>query len=192
MKDYFGQPLDVKMQDARQSDNYGYEPQGSEIAPRPDTVDGYESLKVMRREFLKGSTDLTTASELAETDLFFDFSRNAHAVTMMMTERLSDEVGLEGGDRFEAFHNDKVPSLTNLTPLRYPKHDELKGSSVGQQAHRYWLAHFPACRTVGTSGSLAGSRDLGVRRASPQARRHQYWRHLTLPLKGAAPFGIAP
>lgn len=27
MKDYFGQTLEVKMQDAQQSDNYGYEPQ---------------------------------------------------------------------------------------------------------------------------------------------------------------------
>ncbi|KAF2241165.1 Clavaminate synthase-like protein [Trematosphaeria pertusa] len=135
MKDYFEQPLDVKMQDARQSDNYGYEPQGTEVGPRPDTVDGYESLKISRREFLKGSTDLTTASALAKTDLFFDFSSNAHTVTIMMLERLSDEMGLKGGDRFEAFHNDKVPSLTNLTLLRYPKHDELKGSSVGHNKH---------------------------------------------------------
>ncbi|KAF2462903.1 Clavaminate synthase-like protein [Lindgomyces ingoldianus] len=135
MKDYFGQPLDVKMQDARQSDNYGYEPQGTQVGPWPETVDGYETLKISRREFLKGSTDLTTASALAKTELFFSFSRKAHEVTMIILQRLSDEMGLAGDDRFEAFHNDTIPSLTNLTLLRYPKHNELKGSSVGHNKH---------------------------------------------------------
>jgi isopenicillin N synthase-like dioxygenase len=135
MKDYFEQPLNIKMQDARQSDNYGYEPQGTEAGPRPDTVDGYESLKISRREFLKRETDLTTASALAKTNLFFEFSRNAHAVTMMILERLSDEMSLDGADRFEALHNDEMPSLTNLTLLRYPKFDETKGSSVGHNKH---------------------------------------------------------
>lgn len=135
MKDYFDQPLNIKMLDARQSDNYGYEPQGTEVGPQPDTVDGYETLKISRRELLKGSVDLTTASAQAKTNLFFDFSRNAHAVTMMMLARLSDEMGLGGSDRLETFHSDDVPSLTNLTLLHYPKYDESKGSSVGHNKH---------------------------------------------------------
>nr|POF02156.1 oxidoreductase vrti [Quercus suber] len=45
-KDYFEQPLDVKMQDARSSDNYGYLPVGTEPGSKPKTRDGYETLKV--------------------------------------------------------------------------------------------------------------------------------------------------
>lgn len=135
IKDYFEQPLGVKMQDARHSDNYGYEPQGTEAGPRPGTVDGYESLKVSRREFLKNATDLTTACGLAKSNLFFRFSSNAHEITMMMLEKLSNELGLEGADRFETFHKDEDESRTNLTLLRYPKHDELKDTSVGHNKH---------------------------------------------------------
>lgn len=64
MKEYFEQPLDIKMQDARNDDNFGYvtspnpfciistidhpsyEPMGTEEGPKPKTRDGYESLKV--------------------------------------------------------------------------------------------------------------------------------------------------
>jgi hypothetical protein len=65
MKDYFEQPLEVKMQDARGSHNYGwvhfhrsqlrfllsvpdrssYIPVGTEPGPKPETKDGYETLK---------------------------------------------------------------------------------------------------------------------------------------------------
>jgi isopenicillin N synthase-like dioxygenase len=72
---------------------------------------------------------------LANTELFFEFSRNAHAVTMTLLERLSDEMALFGDDRFEAFHSDKAPSLTNLTLLRYPQHEELKDGSGGHNKH---------------------------------------------------------
>ncbi|KAH8165661.1 hypothetical protein CIB48_g2583 [Xylaria polymorpha] len=53
MEHYFKQPLEVKMQDARGSDNFGYEPMGTEEGPIAKTRDGYESLKFSRREFLK-------------------------------------------------------------------------------------------------------------------------------------------
>lgn len=68
MKHYFNQSLDVKMQDARNSDNYGqvyyqcdllvyqsltnlssYLPVGTEVGSKPETKDGYETLKVFHR-----------------------------------------------------------------------------------------------------------------------------------------------
>lgn len=119
-----------------------------------------------RREFLKGATDLTTASGLSKTELFFDFSSNAHAITMMMLQRLSTEMGLEDRERFEAFYTDNVLSRTNLTLLRYPKHNVLKGSSVGHNKHTdIGSLTFPTCQTVGTPCSLTRSGDLGIRGA---------------------------
>ncbi|PTB42732.1 hypothetical protein M441DRAFT_166247 [Trichoderma asperellum CBS 433.97] len=135
IKQYFKQPLEVKMQDARGSDNYGYEPIGTEEGPKPKTRDGYESLKISRREFLKGSTDLTT-SVRSESDLFFAFIKNAHTITLMILSRLSSQLGLTGSSRFESYHTDPGPSFSTLGLLRYPKHDEAASpTNVGHNKH---------------------------------------------------------
>ncbi|KAL2017249.1 hypothetical protein VTK56DRAFT_2361 [Thermocarpiscus australiensis] len=134
-KQYFEQPLEVKMHDARGSDNTGYEPPGNEVGPEPMTVDGYESLKISRRELLKGETELTT-SVRDHTNLIFHFMNEVHGILIMMLERISDELGLEGSSRLEAYHAEPGPSLTNLGLLRYPKHEgDFTGGSVGHNKH---------------------------------------------------------
>ncbi|CAI6338801.1 unnamed protein product [Periconia digitata] len=134
MKDYFEQPLEVKMEDARGSDNTGYEPMGTEVGPFGMTRDGYESLKVSRREHLQGHAELTTSIR-DKTPFIFDFMRKSHEITMMMCERLSDEMGLSGSDRFESFHSTESPTLTNLAWLRYPKYDSISPDTVGHNKH---------------------------------------------------------
>ncbi|KAF2713298.1 Clavaminate synthase-like protein [Pleomassaria siparia CBS 279.74] len=134
MKQYFEQPLEVKMQDAYGSDNHGYEPMGTEEGPKPKTRDGYESLKISRREFLKGSTDLSTSVE-AHSSFFFDFMRTAHDITLMILERLSTSLDLKGSSRFEAYHADPGPSFSTLGLLRYPKHSDKTPTSVGHNKH---------------------------------------------------------
>ncbi|KAL0933266.1 gibberellin 20-oxidase [Colletotrichum truncatum] len=135
MAQYFKQPLDVKMQDARGSDNFGYEPMGTEEGPNPKTRDGYESLKFSRREFLKGSSDLTTSVRSKE-DCFFSFINQSHNITLMILSRLSTELGLTGTSRFEAHHADPGPSLSTLGLLRYPKHDKKTDvTNVGHNKH---------------------------------------------------------
>ncbi|ODA78228.1 hypothetical protein RJ55_05609 [Drechmeria coniospora] len=124
MESYFKQPLQVKMQDARGSDNFGYEPMGTEEGPNPKTRDGYESLKFSRREFLKGSSDLTT-SVRSQEDCFFSFIKHSHDITLMILSHLSSQLGLTGASRFEAHHADPGPSLSTLGLLRYPKHERL-------------------------------------------------------------------
>lgn len=153
---YFQQPLDVKMQDARGSDNFGYvpltvdeinnyhsltvfsyEPMGTEEGPNPKTRDGYESLKFSRREFLKGSSDLTT-SVRAQEGSFFSFINQAHNVTLLMLSILSTQLGLTDGSRFEAHHADPGPSLSTLGLLRYPKHEKGTNAApknVGHNQH---------------------------------------------------------
>ncbi|KAL2136073.1 hypothetical protein VTI74DRAFT_5653 [Chaetomium olivicolor] len=104
------------MHDARGSGNTGYEPPGNEVGPEPMTVDGYESLKISRRELLKGETELTT-SVRDHTNLIFHFMN-------------------EGSSRFAAYHAEPGPSLTNLGLLRYPKHEgDFTGGSVGHNKH---------------------------------------------------------
>lgn len=61
--------------------------------------------------------------------------REAHDILMMMLERLSKEMGLKGSARFETYHAEPGPSLTNLALLKYPKHDESADSSVGHNKH---------------------------------------------------------
>ncbi|KAL5341214.1 Clavaminate synthase-like protein [Aspergillus crustosus] len=122
IKAYFEQPLEIKMQDARGDDNYGYEPTGTEEGPSPKTRDGYESLKISRREFLKGSTDLTTPIR-SHSPTFFSFIEHAHTITITILSRLSTQLGLTGPSRFETYHADPGPSLSTLGLLRYPKHD---------------------------------------------------------------------
>ncbi|KAI0481849.1 gibberellin 20-oxidase [Xylaria cf. heliscus] len=140
MEHYFKQPLEVKMQDARGSDNFGYEPMGTEEGPNPRTRDGYESLKLSRREFLKGSSDLTT-SVRSQEDYFFSFIKHAHGITLMILSHLSSQLGLTGTSRFEAHHADPGPSLSTLGLLRYPEHDKSVGnttaapSNVGHNKH---------------------------------------------------------
>ncbi|EMD63559.1 hypothetical protein GGP41_005787 [Bipolaris sorokiniana] len=134
---YFNQPLDIKMRDARGSDNFGYEPMGTEAGPNPKTRDGYESLKFSRREFLKGSSDLTTSIR-AKEDCFFSFIDHAHTITLMILSRLSTQLGLTGASRFEAHHADPGPSLSTLGLLRYPKHEKASATeplNVGHNKH---------------------------------------------------------
>ena len=124
------------------------------MGPDPATRDGYESLKVRayslisilrtedlisfyqisRREYLKKEVELST-SVRGYSDLFFRFMSKAHSITMLMLERLSDEMGLKGSARFETFHQDTRPTLSTLAFLRYPKHDELAADSVGHNQH---------------------------------------------------------
>ncbi|KAI1816168.1 Clavaminate synthase-like protein [Poronia punctata] len=136
-KEYFGQPLDVKMQDARGSDNTGYEPKGTEVGPKPETVDGYESLKISRREYLNKDAELTSSIK-SKSDFFFHFMETTHAILTMMLSLLSDEMGLEGSSRFEAYHSDEKPTQTNLTLMYYPKHENLPpvtNNSMGHNKH---------------------------------------------------------
>ncbi|PGG97401.1 hypothetical protein AJ79_09213 [Helicocarpus griseus UAMH5409] len=134
MKQYFEQPLEVKIQDAHGSDNTGYEPIGNEVGPNPATRDGYESLKVSRREFLKNEVELSTSIR-DRSDTIFRFIREAHGITMMMLERLSNEMDLEASARFESFHADTRPTLSTLAFLRYPKHDGCAPDNVGHNMH---------------------------------------------------------
>lgn len=134
MKLYFEQPLDVKMKDARGSDNSGYEPMGTEVGPFGMTRDGYESLKISRREHLKGDIELTTSIR-DQSPFLLDFMHKAHEITMMMCSRLSDEMGLTGPERFETYHADESPTLTNLAWLRYPKYDAISPDTVGHNKH---------------------------------------------------------
>ncbi|KAJ5752418.1 hypothetical protein N7520_009335 [Penicillium odoratum] len=135
MKRYFKQPLEVKMQDAKGSDNYGYEPIGTEEGPKPKTRDGYESLKISRRESLKGTMDLTTSIS-SQSDLFFSFIQSAHAITMLILKQLSLQLGLSGSSSFEFYHVDSKPSFSTLGLLRYPKHeDDVPQTSVGHNKH---------------------------------------------------------
>lgn len=63
--------------------------------------------------------------------------RAAHDACMLMLARLSDEMGLRGSARFEAYHAEPGPSLTNLALLKYPKHphDRARQESVGHNKH---------------------------------------------------------
>lgn len=91
--------------------------------------------QISRREFLKGSTDLTTSIR-SRSELFFAFIRNAHAITLMILSRLSSQLGLTGSSRFESYHADPGPSFSTLGLLRYPKHDEATASTnVGHNKH---------------------------------------------------------
>lgn len=61
--------------------------------------------------------------------------RKSHDILMMILERLSNEMGLENSARFETYHVDSGPSLTNLGLLRYPKYDVSASGSVGHNKH---------------------------------------------------------
>ena len=88
-----------------------------------------------RREHLKGSADLTT-SVRSQSDYFFSYTKQVHAITLLILERLSSELGLTGSSRFESDHEDSKPSLSTLVLLHYPKHDEATASTnVGHLKH---------------------------------------------------------
>ncbi|KAI8932964.1 hypothetical protein NX059_010433 [Plenodomus lindquistii] len=133
-KQYFELPLDIKMQDACGSDNTGYEPIGNEVGPNPATRDGYESLKISRREFLNKEIELSALGR-DRSEVVFNFLDKAHGTTMMILRRLSDEMGLKGGARFEASHGDTKPTLSTLAFLKYPKHDKCAPNRVGHNKH---------------------------------------------------------
>ncbi|GJP96635.1 hypothetical protein CBS147343_1626 [Aspergillus niger] len=164
MKGYFEQPLDIKMQDARNDDNFGYEPMGTEEGPKPKTRDGYESLKFSRREYLKGSTDLTTSIRTKSTP-FFNFINQAHTITLMILSRLSTQLNLTGSSRFETYHADPGPSTSTLGILRYPKHEAgtSEPTSVGHNQHT----------DVGTLTFLLAAQ-WGLQYCSPQTKRWEF------------------
>ncbi|CZT14697.1 related to gibberellin 20-oxidase [Ramularia collo-cygni] len=135
MKDYFDQPLDVKLQDVRNSHNYGYIPVGTEEGFKPEIKDGYETIKLSRREYLKGSADLTSPSRL-QPDYFFAYIKRAHAITRLILERLSSELNLTDEARFETNHEDSKPSLCTLILLHYPKNNDTTApTNVGHLKH---------------------------------------------------------
>ncbi|KAK9481517.1 hypothetical protein V1527DRAFT_516533 [Lipomyces starkeyi] len=112
-----------------------YEPIGTEEGPKPRTRDGYESLKISRRESLQGYVDLTTSIS-SQSDLFFSFIQKAHAITLMILTQLSLQLGLSGSSSFESYHAHPGPSFSTLGLLHYPKHDEhVPLTSVGHNKH---------------------------------------------------------
>ncbi|CEJ93513.1 hypothetical protein VHEMI09095 [[Torrubiella] hemipterigena] len=165
MKDYFDQPLDVKMQDDRSSDNYGYIPVGTEVGSKPETKDGYETLKFSRREYLKGSADLTT-SVRSQADYFFSYIKEVHAITLLVLTRLSTELGLTGPKRFEADHQDTAPSLSTLVLLHYPKHAEDPNASPKNVGH---LKH-----TDVSSLTMVLAEQWGLQLMSPETKQWEF------------------
>jgi isopenicillin N synthase-like dioxygenase len=89
------------------------------------------------REFLNGSSDLTTSIR-GQEQCFFAFMKHAHSITLTILSRLSSEMGLSGPSRFETYHEDSRPSLSTFGLLRYPKHDsstENRCENVGHNKH---------------------------------------------------------
>ncbi|KAF5879290.1 putative 2og-fe oxygenase family protein [Botrytis fragariae] len=80
---------------------------GTEEGPKPKTRDRYESLKISRREFPKGSTDLTS-SVRSQSDIFLSFIKDTHNITLMILSRLSTQLGLTGFKKFESYHADPM------------------------------------------------------------------------------------
>ncbi|KAI0505434.1 hypothetical protein F5B22DRAFT_627760 [Xylaria bambusicola] len=54
---------------------------------------------------------------------------------MLLLERLSDVMGLEGHERFGTYQADTSPTHSNLALLRYPKHEDTPIESVGHNKH---------------------------------------------------------
>ncbi|OSS43263.1 hypothetical protein B5807_12083 [Epicoccum nigrum] len=123
------------MNDARGSDNTGYEPIGNEVGPNPATRDGYESLKISRREFLNKEIELSTTLVRDHSDSVLNFLEKAHVTLMTILQNLLRELGLEGPTQFETFHDDTKPTLSTLAFLKYPKHEECATDSVGHNKH---------------------------------------------------------
>lgn len=134
LEEYFAQPIDVKMQDSRNQDSQGYEPMGTVAGADLNRVDAYEAIKISRGELLNNNLELTTSIK-ERSELFIRYAKEAHRITIMILQRLSDALGLKGSERFEYYHRDDMPSLSTLGMMKYPKHEDILSNGVGHHHH---------------------------------------------------------
>ncbi|KAL3420511.1 gibberellin 20-oxidase [Phlyctema vagabunda] len=133
MGEYFAQPLDVKMLDARHSDTHGYEPCGTSAGAREDEPDHYESLKVSRAEMTNFDEALPQLAK-DNSELFERFTSAAHNITMTILDALSTLLELDEAHALRNYHRDGEPSLSTMSMFRYPK-QERYGEGVGHNKH---------------------------------------------------------
>jgi len=68
--------------------------------------------------------------------VFEKYQLSAHYVLMTLLTRLSDATGLQGNDRYEAYHPDNVPSKSTLFFLHHPVTEALPDQTGrGHNAH---------------------------------------------------------
>ena len=69
-------------------------------------------------------------------ELFEKLQLSAHYVLKTLLGKLSDAAGLEGGDRYESYHPDELPSKSTLFFLHHPVSDALEDKTArGHNAH---------------------------------------------------------
>lgn len=121
------------------------------------------SSQFSRREYLKGSADLTT-SVRSQSSYFFSYTKQVHVITLLILERLSSELGLTGSSRFESDHEDSKRSLSTLVLLHYPKHDDTTApTNVGHLKH-----------TDVSSLTMVLTQQWGLQIMSPETKRWEF------------------
>ncbi|KAH7026710.1 uncharacterized protein B0I36DRAFT_366237 [Microdochium trichocladiopsis] len=135
MKEWFKQPLDKKMATETISDAHGYKPPGVQSGVTENTRDGFEALRISRT----GMLNREHLPEIVRNNLsiFEKYQLSAHYVLMTLLTRLSDATGLQGNERYEAYHPDDLPSKSTMFFLHHPTTSALPGdqSGRGHNAH---------------------------------------------------------
>ncbi|KAF5873174.1 putative 2og-fe oxygenase family protein [Botrytis fragariae] len=133
MQTYFSQPLALKMQDAYQSDTWGYEPVGTSSGVN-QKLDDYESLKISREEIKYSDQFLRTEIAKKNSKLFRRFMNEVHAITETILASLSAGLKLDENTALGTYHSDAQPSRTTLSLFRYPK---IEPTTLGQGHNKH-------------------------------------------------------
>ncbi|KAJ6548147.1 hypothetical protein DFH09DRAFT_1281609 [Mycena vulgaris] len=126
MKEYFAQPMDIKMQDHQGIKTKGY-------------------VNLSRWDFVSG-TDTIAPAVQAEHDLFEAYLDRCNYVVSVMLGALSDVLEIPAGKRFDRGHDTSRPCDTTLALLSYPldigetlqEHTDM-GSMTVLFSHEYGL-----------------------------------------------------
>ncbi|KAI3319052.1 hypothetical protein HD806DRAFT_301268 [Xylariaceae sp. AK1471] len=162
MKQWFDQPLERKLETETLSDSHGYKPPGVQSGVNENSRDGFEAIRISRVNLLNRSHLPAVVHE--HLDLFEKFQLSAHYVLKTLLECLSDASGLQGRERFEAYHPDELPSRSTLFFLHHPVSDALNDKTArGHNAHT----------DVG-SFTLLFTEQPGLQVHSPQTNRWEY------------------
>ncbi|KAJ6548139.1 hypothetical protein DFH09DRAFT_1504622 [Mycena vulgaris] len=145
MKEYFAQPMDIKMQDHQGIKTKGYIPYGTLTGLKKGDWRTVEHLMLSRWDFVSGTGTIAPAVQ-AEHDLFEAYLDRCNYVVSVMLGALSDVLEIPAGKRFDHGHDTSKPCDTTLALLSYPldigetlqEHTDM-GSMTVLFSHEYGL-----------------------------------------------------
>ncbi|GLA29453.1 hypothetical protein AnigIFM63604_004555 [Aspergillus niger] len=180
MREWFGQPDEVKQEVLSSNYTDGYKPTGIFAGVRENTRDAYETLKVSHMGIKRGASNPPPYLKVRK-GMFESYLEACNQIALRLLICLSPQLGLDKSEALETFHQDKENSNSTLVLLKYPYQEpDLESHQIGHNKHT----------DIGSITVLFTDQwGLQVLSAADQGQKEEQWKYVE-PRRGCAVINV--